>query len=448
MSKASNMSLISLFFLAVTHVAIASPSIEGHWEGAVTRDGSVQFIAMDFSRQPGEANTRITATIDIPELGMFREPMREVSLDGGELKFRFIYGRFECLLHRDVGEITGANNGWGPPVRIHLKRLNSYATSVQQEEVRFTNGSVNLAGTLIRPRGTHQVPAVVCIHGSAQPTRKTWEYRGIAYVLAQNGFAALIYDRRGNGSSTGSASEATFDDLTADAIAGTEYLKTRNDILVTGIGLFGASQGGWLAPLAASRSNDIAFVIAQTSPAVSVWQQERHSIEYRMLAEGLAPDEIDAALTLSDQIFDFVRTGQGWDVLSQIIERANDETWANYVQMPETPEDAMSWRNQQYDPKPALSKLKTPILVLYAEQDTFVPPAENVDKMKSYLAEAGNRDVTIKVFPDVGHGMELQRALIGDEWKWPTGYWVWPRKAPDYYQTIVEWIEQHVNTVG
>ena len=77
-----------------------------------------------------------------------------------------------------------------------------------------------------------------------------------------------------------------------------------------------------------------------------------------------------------------------------------------------------------------------------------VPPSKNVAKFREYLSEAGNRDITIKVFSNVGHGMEMQRALKGDDWKWPNGYWVWPRKAPDYYQTIVGWIERHVKRTG
>ncbi len=440
--------LLPLLCLTLANTTAAAPQIEGHWEGAVVREGSIQVIAMDFATKAVPTGGKLVGTIDIPELGMFQEPMTEVSLDGDTLRFRFIYGPFECLLHPRMAEITGSNNNWGPPLGIHLKRHDSFRAAVEQEEVSFTNGSVTLSGTFLRPRGSHPVAAVVCVHGSAQPTREEWTYRGIGFALAQRGFAALIYDRRGNGDSTGNADEATFDDLAADAVAAAGYLKSRQDIRPEHISIFGASQGGWIGPLAASLSSDIAFVIAQTGPAVSVWEQERHSIEYVMKADERAPADIEAALAMSDRIFNFVRTGQGWDALAEAITNAKDAEWAGYVQLPDSAEDAMSWRQQDYDPAPVLRKMTTPMLVLYAEHDLYVPPSENAHKMKALLNEAGNQDFTIKVFPDVGHGMELQRTLTEDEWNWPTGYWVWSKKVPDYYQTIVEWIEQRVNTSG
>ena len=147
-------SAVTLFTL--TQAAIAAPTIDGHWEGAVTRDGSVQLIAVDFRIPPGDAKGKLSGTIDIPELGMFHEPMSEVKQEGTKLQFRFIYGRFECSIHSDVAEITGVNSKWGPPVRIHLKRIASLRPPVRREEVTFKNGSVTLAGTLLRPRGPHR----------------------------------------------------------------------------------------------------------------------------------------------------------------------------------------------------------------------------------------------------------------------------------------------------
>ena len=71
----------------------------------------------------------------------------------------------------------------------------------------------------------------------------------------------LRLDDRGVGSSSG--------DLTNDVLAGIAFLKDRPDIDSTRIGLFGHSEGGYLAPLVAERSHEVAFVIMMAGPAVS-----------------------------------------------------------------------------------------------------------------------------------------------------------------------------------
>lgn len=70
----------------------------------------------------------------------------------------------------------------------------------------------------------------------------------------------LAYGKRGVGGSTGEYtsigpgnSVLMFDLLAADVIAAVEALRARKDIDARRIGLVGISQGGWIAPLAASR---------------------------------------------------------------------------------------------------------------------------------------------------------------------------------------------------
>jgi dienelactone hydrolase len=92
--------------------------------------------------------------------------------------------------------------------------------------------------------------------------------------------AALTYDKRGVGRSQGSystvgpgSSERTLGTLADDALAGVAFLKAQRDIRWTRIGLVGLSQGGWIAPLAASRTADVAFMVLYSSPAVSVGEE-------------------------------------------------------------------------------------------------------------------------------------------------------------------------------
>jgi alpha-beta hydrolase superfamily lysophospholipase len=101
----------------------------------------------------------------------------------------------------------------------------------------------------------------------------------LAERFARAGVAALIYDKRGAGESTGDYRTSSFDDLAADALAGVEMLRDRRDIYRREIGLHGTSQGGWVAPLAASRSKSVSFPILVSAPAETPAQTEIHSVE-------------------------------------------------------------------------------------------------------------------------------------------------------------------------
>src|SRR3984957_19460516 len=132
------------------------------------------------------------------------------------------------------------------------------AESPREESVHFASGKLVLAGTLILPDGPPRRPAVFLFHGSGRQGRDLQTARW----FAEQGFAALTYDKRGVGESTGDFQAGPFMDLCDDGLSAVAYLKSRKEIDPRHIGVWGMSQGGWLGPLAASRSADISFVIA------------------------------------------------------------------------------------------------------------------------------------------------------------------------------------------
>ena len=149
----------------------------------------------------------------------------------------------------------------------HNLRLNN------EEEVAFTNGTVQLAGTLTWPKTEGPHPAVVLLTMGGPQTRDAESsgfkiFKVLANHLTQNGIAVLRYDDRGVGESTGSLDESTITDFATDAQAAVALLKQRPEINPLQIGLLGHSQGGIVAPLAASESGDIAFVVLMGAPMV------------------------------------------------------------------------------------------------------------------------------------------------------------------------------------
>jgi pimeloyl-ACP methyl ester carboxylesterase len=336
-----------------------------------------------------------------------------------------------------AGQVTGLL--WEPAkgeARHAAKRV-----FYTQEAVRFGHDEVSLGGTLLKPLGPGPHPALVMIHGSGPVTRDA--LIPYADVFVRNGIAVLVHDKRGTGASTGNYARATFDDLASDALSAVAYLKTRPDIDARQIGLQGNSLGGWVAPLAAARSSDIAFVIVESAPATTPMEHERTRVEAQLNADGFSREETAHALAFMDNKFKVARTGKGWDGLMDRLRNGVREGWAPYVNAP-TSLDSLQWNWEHvlsYDPAPALEKLTCPVLVLYGELDTVVPVQANRQRMADALKRAGNRDATIKVFEKANHGFFA--AMTGGRREGPS----LKALVPGYLETRVGWLRQRVRIV-
>ncbi|MFN0056815.1 MAG: alpha/beta hydrolase family protein [Planctomycetota bacterium] len=425
-----------------------SSDISGSWVGAVVREGAIQQIELQITAQP---DSKLGGTFSIPELGLYYEPLSGVAFQSPTLSFTCLYGRFDTTVHGDFGELVGVNAKWGPPVRIHLKK----STPVRRcsyEEIRFRNLDVELAGTIVWPVGRGPFPAAVVICGSSPEGRRdgedAWGYRGWGEVLAERGVATLVYDKRGVGESGGKPQQWTLFNLADDALAGVQALRLRKEIDPARVGLVGLSQGGWVAPIAAAKDSAIAFMILQVPPAVSVAAQEIDAVAAALSSEsaveaGIRAADIVAAQEFEREMFEVAYGRKPWLEFERLAVAASKQPWAKFIDIPKTESDLEWWRRNEFDPATTLRSVHCPVLALFGEDDLLVPPAKNLPLLKKYLGEGGNKDVTTHVFRDVGHGCELPRRLIGDNWRWPESFWVWPRKAPGFYLRIAEWLQQH-----
>src|SRR3546814_6050670 len=129
---------------------------------------------------------------------------------------------------------------------------------------------------------------VVGNHSVSSPLRGASRFDHLKRVLPALGIAVFAYDRGGSGQSVTKDAGGNFTILADDAIAAAKSLKTDPRIDPRRIGTWGLSQGGWISPLAASRSPDIAFVIAVSAPVVTadiqmIFRSEEHTSELQSL---------------------------------------------------------------------------------------------------------------------------------------------------------------------
>jgi dipeptidyl aminopeptidase/acylaminoacyl peptidase len=247
-------------------------------------------------------------------------------------------------------------------------------TQTVYEEISFVNEAqdIQLGGMLFLPHSDDPYPAVVIIHGSGTSRRKNQWYVTLAHALQESGIAVLLPDKRGSEKSGGNWRTASFEDLATDTVAAVDYLKERGDLPITRMGIVGLSQGGHFAPVAATLSPDIAFVVNLVGGAVTIEEQLLYEENHNLRQMGLLPG-----------ISNLVAYPAAWS----IREVRQKEFW-----------DAVG----NFDPLSYWRAVDVPALVLYGEEDTNVPAVESAARLRGL--NKGN--IEVRIYEGSGHALE------------------------------------------
>jgi dienelactone hydrolase len=190
------------------------------------------------------------------------------------------------------------------------------------------------------------------VHGVPRPRTIRPAIRGGYYLLftsllgglvASNQLAAAQTSQpvsfkngvtRGSGTSTGDFETASFRDLAADGIAGVQYLARRADIDRGRIGVWGISQGGWLGPLAATMSRDIAFVVAVSASGVSPAEQMDFAAKYTLEQSGQPASVVQQTLAVRGKVNDYYRGRVSKPEAEQAVQAIRSAPWFEQVYLP------------------------------------------------------------------------------------------------------------------
>lgn len=314
--------------------------------------------------------------------------------------------------------------------------LGSRSLAYTAEDLSFSSDGAELWGTLYLPRAPGPHPAVVLVHGSGPATRR--DHRFYAGYLAKRGIAALAYDKRGVGESNGELYGSGYGDYAADAAAGVRLLATRPEIDATGIGIVGFSEGEWVGPLAATRSDAVAFLVVVGASGLSPAAQVSSEIAHRLRSHGHSDSAVNEALELNERVFDYHRTGSDREELQDALDRARSEPWfADADDIPKQlyPADDYAWWRSvmDFDPDPVWRDVSVPVLLLKGGDDDRSRPDEMRRRVSQALAAGGRPEPTVHVFPGADH-MILE---------WPLGHRTPPPTFADgYLDTLVAWVRR------
>lgn len=309
----------------------------------------------------------------------------------------------------------------------------------KHDEVRFANGEVQLAGTLIRPSTGEKHPAVILVHGSGPQNREF--ILPFARFLVRRGIAVLGYDKRGVGGSSGDWNTASFEDLAGDVVAAVDYLKRRRDIDGTQIGLLGVSQAGWIMPLAAVRATGLAFLISISGAGIPPADTTLDQAHNEMTARGMKPETVADIVSIMKLQYRYARTGEGWEDYAAARDSLASRIGPPPASMPATP-DHPYWQiirqSYFYDPAPVLRQLQVPVLAMFGELDNNIVANKNKAAWEAALRAGGHRDYTLRVLPAANH--YLWEAEIGSNAEMPS----LRRFVPEYFATIQGWLAKRI----
>jgi alpha-beta hydrolase superfamily lysophospholipase len=423
----------ALFVSGAARADAASP-LAGHWEGTFEREGAALPVAFDFTVERGVVTGRFTT----PEQAAMEYPLdAPLKVEGSRVSFQIGSGSLalEGALAGDL--LAGSLEEGGASGKFSVRRGAAPVLPYRRSDVTFANGDVKLAGSLFLPDvgARRPYPAVVLLHGSG-PQSRWGRHRYWADQFARAGVATLIYDKRGSGDSGGDWRSSSFEALSDDALVAIRLLAARADIDRTRIGLFGHSQGGVIAPLAASRGRpgEVAFVVAADTIAGPVYEQDVYRTE-RALSPELGPAERKQALALFRLFVDVARGSKPYGELERASAPVRQTRWYQDLGIP--PRDHWLWSfyraTGNLDTLPVWSKVKVPVLLVYGQRDQLVPVDDSIAEIERALARAGNHRHGSVIIPRAAHDLSV-RPEPGQ----PFGWW---RHAPGLSTLVTAWVK-------
>lgn len=273
----------------------------------------------------------------------------------------------------------------------------------------FSSAGVELRGELLLPPGAGPYPGIAYLHGSGCGSRD--DMRAIATHFAGRGIAGLLFDKRGCGTSGGQWQKASLDELAADAEAALRHLAARPEIDSGRLGLWGISQSGWSAPIAANRSGLARFLVVVTGGGATPEQVERYGYESRLAHAGFRLADTPRASALLDDYFRYLAAGANRERFLESLAAAAGEPWYAALglrRVVPAAEDQAAWSwVADYEPAGDISKLSVPALVLLGALDRQSPLVETSRGWAAALAHGGIAESQLVIFPGAGHGLTV-----------------------------------------
>jgi pimeloyl-ACP methyl ester carboxylesterase len=265
-----------------------------------------------------------------------------------------------------------------------------------------------LSAKLTLPEGG-PAPALVGLHGAGEGERAWYLYEHLHDLLPPAGVAAVTFDRRGSGASSGESSRGNFPQQAEDALAVVEHVSSLPGVDPERIGLWGISQGCWVAPLAATMSPRVAFLVLVASVGVTPGEQMRWAAHFQATRD-FGEEAGERAASAWDLAHDWIRGGDRAPLEGAIAQARTESWWANTHLPDEIPPDEARdaiRAELDFEPGPVFAQVRVPTLLFYGDEDEWIPVDESIAAWRQARGDA----VDVVVISGVGHEPAVEEVV-------------------------------------
>jgi len=282
---------------------------------------------------------------------------------------------------------------------------------VRQRPATFADGDVTLEGTLYVPAGPGPHPAVILAHGSEDNDRDS--FGPVPFAFLSRGVAVLVYDKRGTGRSGGSWRTVGLEPLARDLAAGIAWLRKQPGVDAKRVGIYGTSEGAWVAAAAGARTPGLAFLVTASGGARTKADAYLHKVQKQL--DDAAPSAVarDSALRATRAFLDSSRV------------RATHASATGFD------------RRLAYDPTADWKRIVTPVLHLEGEYDVLQSGPAAAAWYEALHRRAGHADVTIRLFPKTHHS--LLQGVTGTAGEFDSANGI-TQMATGFWDVLLGWV--------
>lgn len=312
----------------------------------------------------------------------------------------------------------------------------------------FKSDGTTLSGILIEPaRANGKPPMLVQVHGS---NNTGWinggdEFSFEPYLFAAHGISVFAFDKRGTGESAGEFT-MDFHRLAKDVVAASIEARRLASNRYSRFGLYGISQGGWVAPLAAKDAK-ADFMVINSSGVFSPIEEDSEEVFLGLRTKGFGEDVLAKARAVTDATGEVRATNYaaGYERLAQVKQLYGKEPWFAEIQgefsgrILRTEESELRrlaghnplgipWR---HDSVAVLREYTPQTLWTRAGTDRASPMGLTEERLRKLRADG--KPIELVIFPSADHAnMEFVEAADGGRRN--------VRFSEGFYRLVFDWI--------
>lgn len=253
---------------------------------------------------------------------------------------------------------------------------NDFAMTINEDTVKFKDRRIAIEYS--EPKSSKKKPGLILfIHGDGSVNKNSDEgYYPAWETLAEENIISVSWDKPGVGNSTGNWLEQDMEDRKDEAERVLKWALDTFDVDPNRVGVWGASQGGWVITKLLNNNTDIKFAIG-VAPAVNWMRQGKFNTVSEMEYEGYSSKEINKRLSIESKVNDYLNQNDYQGYLNSKLEKdiIEKDRW-DFIR-----------KNMGLDNTKELAKIKKPYYLIVGDHDINVDTKETEEVYQKHITK-------------------------------------------------------------